>query len=216
MKMNSKIKGLIGSVMGVVFVLSTVGCSNNQYQPLPQKDQKQPVTTDAAAYNYLVGPGDELEIFVWRNPEVSETVTVRPDGKVTTPLVEDLEVSGLTPTEVARKVEEALSVFIKEPIVTVLVSEFQGPYSEQVRVIGEASEPQAVPYREDMSLLDIMIAVGGLTEFADGNQASVIRVVDGQQQQYSVRIEDLIKKGDISANADILPGDIVIIPEAWF
>ncbi|WP_233153021.1 XrtA/PEP-CTERM system exopolysaccharide export protein [Motiliproteus sp. MSK22-1] len=214
--MNSKIKGLIGSVMGVVFVLSTVGCSNNQYQPLPQKDQKQPVTTDAAAYNYLVGPGDELEIFVWRNPEVSETVTVRPDGKVTTPLVEDLEVSGLTPTEVARKVEEALSVFIKEPIVTVLVSEFQGPYSEQVRVIGEASEPQAVPYREDMSLLDIMIAVGGLTEFADGNQASVIRVVDGQQQQYSVRIEDLIKKGDISANADILPGDIVIIPEAWF
>ena len=214
--MNSKIKGLIGSIVGVVFILSAAGCSNNQYQALPQKDQKQPVTTDAAAYNYLVGPGDELEIFVWRNPEVSETVTVRPDGKVTTPLVEDLEVSGLTPTEVARKVEEALSVFIKEPIVTVLVSDFRGPYSEQVRVIGEASEPQAIPYREDMSLLDIMIAVGGLTEFADGNQASVIRVVDGQQQQYSVRIEDLIKKGDISANADILPGDIVIIPEAWF
>lgn len=210
MKVNLK------AAIGLAMVISLAGCASNSYEPLPTKAQKQPVTTDPSMYNYLVGPGDSLNIFVWRNPEVSETVTVRPDGKVTTPLVEDLEVSGMTPTEVARKVEEALSKFIREPIVTVIVEGFEGPYSEQVRIVGEASEPQAIPYREDMSVLDVMIAVGGLTDFAAGNDASVIRVVDGTQVQYGVRIDDLIKKGDITANADILPGDIIIIPEAWF
>lgn len=210
--MKSKIKATIG----LSLIITLAGCASNSYTPLPSKAQKEPVTTDPAAYAYLVGPGDSLEIFVWQNPEVSETVTVRPDGKVTTPLVEDLDVAGLTPTEVARKVEEALGQYIREPIVTVIVGGFQGPYSEQVRIVGEASSPQAITYREDMSLLDVMIAVGGLTEFADGNNASVIRVVDGKQVQYGVRIEDLIKTGDITANADILPGDILIIPEDWF
>ena len=214
--MNGKIKTLVVRATGVALLLGLVGCASNQYPPLPSKAQKQPVTTDPAAYNYLIGAGDELEIFVWRNPEVSEEVTVRPDGKVTTPLVEDLEVSGLTPTEVARKLEEALSTYIKEPIVTVLVEGFSGPYSEQVRILGEASQPQAIPYRKDMSVLDVMIAVGGLTEFADGNNASVVRVINGEQKQFGVRLDDLIENGDISANADILPGDIIIIPEAWF
>ncbi|MEH6625321.1 MAG: XrtA/PEP-CTERM system exopolysaccharide export protein [Motiliproteus sp.] len=214
--MNGKLKTLVVRVSGIALLLSIAGCASTEFAPLPPKAQKQPVTTDPSAYNYLIGAGDQLDIFVWRNPEVSQEVTVRPDGMVTTPLVEDLKVSGKTPTEVARKLEEALGVYIKEPIVTVLVEGFQGPYSEQVRIIGEAGQPQAIPYRKDMSLLDVMISVGGLTEFADGNHASVVRVVDGAQQQFGVRIEDLIKDGDISANADILPGDIVIIPEAWF
>jgi polysaccharide export outer membrane protein len=122
----------------------------------------------------------------------------------------------LTPTQIARLIEEKLSVYIKEPIATVLVGGFVGPYSEQVRIIGEASKPQSLSYREDMTLLDVMISVGGLTEFANGNGASVVRIVDGQQQQFSVRLNDLVRGGDISANANILPGDIVIIPESWF
>ncbi len=205
----------IGSiVVGLVFILT--GCSSHSYPPLPNSQPKQPLTTDPSQYNYLVGPGDSLNIFVWRNPEVSQSVTVRPDGKITTPLVEDIPVSGLTPTQIARLVEEKLSVYIKEPIATVLVGGFVGPYSEQVRIIGEASEPQALSYRQSMTLLDVMIQVGGLTEFADGNAASIVRIVDGQQQQYGVRIKDLIQGAQIDANVDILPGDIVIIPESWY
>ncbi len=199
---------------GLALVLT--GCSSNSYPPLKSSLSKQPKTTDPNLYNYLVGPGDSLSIFVWRNPEVSQSVTVRPDGKITTPLVEDIPVSGLTPTQIARLIEEKLSIYIKEPIATVLVGGFVGPYSEQVRIIGEASQPQALSYREDMTLLDVMISVGGLTEFANGNGASVVRIVDGHQRQFSVRLHDLVRGGDISANADILPGDIVIIPESWF
>ncbi|MEH6824669.1 MAG: XrtA/PEP-CTERM system exopolysaccharide export protein [Motiliproteus sp.] len=200
--------------MSLAVVLT--GCSGNAYTPLPTSLSKQPFTTDPDQYRYLVGPGDSLNIFVWRNPEVSQSVTVRPDGMITTPLVEDIPVSGLTPTQVARLIEEKLSIYIKEPIATVLASGFIGPYSEQIRIIGEASQPQSLPYREDMTLLDVMISVGGLTEFANGNGASVVRIVDGEQRQYSVRLHDLVRGGDISANADILPGDIVIIPESWF
>ncbi len=200
--------------MSLAVVLT--GCSGNAYLPLPTSLSKQPFTTDPDQYSYLVGPGDSLNIFVWRNPEVSQSVTVRPDGMITTPLVEDIPVSGLTPTQIARLIEEKLSIYIKEPIATVLASGFIGPYSEQVRIIGEASQPQSLPYREDMTLLDVMISVGGLTEFANGNGASVVRIVEGEQRQYSVRLHDLVRGGDINANADILPGDIVIIPEAWF
>lgn len=209
-------KSYLKATIGLSMILSLAGCASNSYEPLPTKAQKEPVTADPAAYEYLVGPGDSLNIFVWQNPEVSQSVTVRPDGKVTTPLVEDLDVAGLTPTEVARKVEEALGQYIREPIVTIIVNGFQGPYSEQIRIVGEASSPQSIPYRQDMSLLDVMIRVGGLTPFADGNSASVIRVINGEQVQFGIRIEDLIKHGDITANADILPGDIIIIPEDWF
>lgn len=200
----------------IISLTLITGCTSNPYPPLPTAVAKPPHTTDPAKYNYLVGPGDSLNIFVWRNPEVSQTVTVRPDGKITTPLVEDVPVSGLTPTEVARKLEERLSVYIKEPIVTVIVGGFVGPYSEQVRVIGEAQKPQSLPYRDDMTLLDVMIDVGGLTDFANGNGASIVRIVDGKQKQYGIRIQDLIQDGDIAANVHILPGDIIIIPEAWF
>lgn len=205
----------IAQILLISVVLSWIaGCSSTN--TLPQATARASLTTSIDDYNYLIGPGDNLSIFVWNQPEVSGAFVVRPDGKITTSLVEDLQVSGKTPTQLARDVEQALGKYIREPIVTVSVTSFSGPFSEQVRVIGEATTPSAISYNEDMTLLDLMIAVGGLTEFADGNDAKLIRVVNGQQKSYSVRLNSLIKDGDISANIDILPGDILIIPEAWF
>jgi polysaccharide export outer membrane protein len=178
-----------------------------------------PAPTDAqvaANPDYLIGPGDSINIIVWRNPEVSMSVPVRPDGKITTPLVEDLPASGKTSTELARDIEKALAKFIQQPVVTVVVSSFVGTYGEQIRVIGQAARPQALPYRRDMSLMDVMIAVGGTTEFAAGNRASLVRTVDGKQQKFNVRIDDLVKDGDISANVPVRPGDVLIIPESYF
>ncbi|GAB6067015.1 polysaccharide export protein [Methylothermus subterraneus] len=169
-----------------------------------------------ADYTYIIGPGDSLEMFVWGNPEITRTVVVRPDGKISAPLVEELPATGKTPYQLARDIEKELSRYIRNPLVTVIVSGFVGPFSEQIRVVGEAANPQAVPYREHMTLLDLMIAVGGVTEFAAGNRATLVRRINGQQQQFRVRIDDLLKDGDISANVDLLPGDILIIPEAFF
>jgi len=175
----------------------------------------EPLSGQAVPY-YLIGPGDNLNIFVWRNPDLSTSVPVRPDGRVSIPLVEDLVVSGKTSTKLAREIEKELSVFVKDPLVTVIVTGFLGPFSQQVRIIGEASTPQALPYRENMTVLDVMISVGGLTEFAAGNRANIIRQVDGRQKEIDVRLEDLIRDGDITANVTIRPGDILIIPESWF
>lgn len=183
---------------------------------LPEATTRPSLTTDVNDYQYLIGPGDNLTIFVWRNPEISGNFIVRPDGKVTTSLVEDLDVAGRTPTMLAREIEEALAQYINNPRVTVSVGNFNGPLSEQVRVIGEALNPSAISYTEHMTLLDLMIAVGGLTEFANGNGAKLVRVVNGKKVSYDLDINDLIKKGDIEKNVDMLPGDIVIIPEAWF
>ena len=169
-----------------------------------------------APADYLIGPGDAVNIIVWRNPEVSMSVPVRPDGKITTPLVEDLPAAGKTSTELARDIEKALAKFIQQPVVTVVVTGFVGNYAEQIRVIGQAARPQALPYRRDMSLMDVLIAVGGVTEFASGNRASIIRTVDGKQQKLNVRLDDLIKDGDISANMPVRPGDILVIPESFF
>ncbi|MFT6284911.1 MAG: polysaccharide export outer membrane protein [Arenicella sp.] len=190
------------------------GCSSNS--TLPEATTRPSLTTSIDNYKYLIGPGDNVNIFVWRNPEVSGSFTVRPDGMITTSLVEDLQVSGKTPTALAREVEKELSKYIRDPIVTVSVGRFSGPYSEQVRVIGEATSPQAISYQEDMTLLDLMVAVGGITEFANGDGSKLIRVENGIQKEYILNIDRLIKEGDISANVDILPGDILIIPEAWF
>jgi polysaccharide biosynthesis/export protein len=188
-------------------------CSSNT---LPRATLHKSNTVDVNSYKYLIGAGDSLNIFVWRNPEVSGTFIVRPDGMITTSLVEDIPVSGKTPTELARSIEEILSQFYREPVVTVTVNGFVGPFSEQIRVIGEAAQPRSINYKKNMTLLDVMIEVGGLTEFADGNDATLVRIVDGQQVLYDVFIEDLIKNGEISANVDVLPGDIIVIPETWF
>lgn len=197
-----------------IFVILIAGCSNTP--SLPQATTRPSMTTDVNNYQYLIGPGDSLTIFVWRNPEISGQFIVRPDGKVTTSLVEDIDVAGKTPSALAREIEEQLSVYINNPRVTVSVNNFKGPLSEQVRVIGEATNPSAVNYTEHMTLLDLMIAVGGLTEFADGNNAKLVRVIDGKQVTFDLNIDDLIRDGDIKENVDMLPGDIVIIPEAWF
>ncbi|MDN4053731.1 polysaccharide export protein [Massilia sp. YIM B02763] len=176
----------------------------------------QVVDNQVSNPEYRIGPGDTVNIIVWRNPEVSMAVPVRPDGKITTPLVEDLPAAGRTSTELARDIEQALTKFIQQPVVTVVVTNFVGNYSEQIRVIGQATRPQALPYRKEMSLMDVMIAVGGTTEFAAGNRASLIRNVDGKQQKYNVRLDDLVKDGDISANVQMRPGDVLVIPESYF
>ncbi|MFB9243768.1 polysaccharide export protein [Massilia antarctica] len=170
----------------------------------------------ASNQDYLIGPGDSVNIVVWRNPEVSTSVPVRPDGKITTPLVEDLQASGKTSTTLARDIEKALEKYIQQPVVTVIVTSFVGNYSDQIRVIGQAARPQALAYRRDMSLMDVLIAVGGVTEFASGNKAIVIRKVDGKSQKLGVRLNDLIKEGDISANIYMRPGDVLVIPESFF
>lgn len=176
-----------------------------------------PAPANAATPDYLykIGPLDTVNVVVWRNPEISGSVPVRPDGKITMTLIEDLPVLGKDPTTVAREVEKALSKYVRDPVVTVIVTGFNGPYDEQIRVVGEAQKPQALPFRQGMTLLDLMIAVGGLTDFADGNKASIMRASEGGKQ-YAVRLRDLIKRGDISANVDVKPGDILLIPQSWF
>jgi polysaccharide export outer membrane protein len=183
-------------------------CSSTSYPPAP-------VAAATPDYRYLIGPLDTINIIVWRNPELSLTVPVRPDGFISTPLVEDLPALGRNPTDLARDLEKALGKYSRDPVVTVVVTGFAGAASEQIRIVGEAARPQAIPYRQNMTLLDVMIQVGGLTDFADGNGAVLVRGKD-QGKQYSVRIKDLIKRGDISANVDVRPGDVLIIPQGWF
>ena len=190
-------------------MLALGGCASTQPAAMP-------MAAPGPSHDYLIGPGDNVNIVVWRNPEVSTTVPVRPDGKITTPLVEDLQASGKTSTALARDIEKALAKFIQQPVVTVVVTSFVGNYSEQIRVIGQAARPQALPYRRDMSLMDVMIAVGGITEFASGNKASIIRMVDGKQTTLPVRLKDLVKGGDISANIYMHPGDVLVVPESFF
>ena len=201
------------TVILLSFAYVIAGCST---LTLPPATVHQSTTVDVTTYKYLIGAGDVVNIFVWRNPEVSGTFVVRPDGMITTALVEDIPVSGKTPTELARTIEEILATYLREPVVTVTVNNFVGPFSEQIRVIGEASQPKSINYIQQMTLLDVMIQVGGLTEFADGNDAVLVRVENGKQKQYEIYIEDLIKNGEIGANVDVLPGDIIVIPEAWF
>jgi polysaccharide export outer membrane protein len=152
---------------------------------------------------------------VWRNPELSMGVPVRPDGRLTMPLVEDLMALGRTPTELARDIERELAKYVRDPLVTVIVSGASGPFSEQIRILGEATRPQAIPYRQDMTLLDLMIIVGGITDFADGNKTVLVRGAE-QGKMYTLRINDLVKRGDFTANVDLKPGDVLIIPQSWF
>lgn len=206
-------KSLKKLVVTLFLVQIISACSTSS---LPTATLHPSNTADINTYKYLVGAGDVLNIFVWRNPEVSGSFVVRPDGMITTSLVEDIKVTGKTPTELARSIEEILGTYLRDPIVTVTVNKFIGPFSEQIRVIGEAATPQAINYTQHMTLLDVMIQVGGLTEFANGNNAVLVRIENGQQKQYDIMIDNLLKDGEISANVDMLPGDIIIIPEAWF
>jgi polysaccharide export outer membrane protein len=207
--MFRRLSAAITVVMAAMAVTAILGgCASANYPPAP-------TTAASDSYNYLIGPGDVLNIVIWRNPELSMTVPVRPDGKIAAPLVEDLPALGKDATTLARDVEKALSKYIRDPVVTVVVTSFVGPYSEQIRVVGEAAKPQTLPYKQKMTLLDVMIAVGGMTDFADGNKASILRTAENNKQ-YSVRLSDLVKRGDVSANVEMRPGDVLIIPQSWF
>ena len=207
--MNMIKLGLLWRVAAVALVLSWLGgCGTlGAFPPAPA----QAATQD---YTYIIGAGDSINIVVWRNPELSMSVAVRPDGKIAAPLVDDLLAQGKTPVQLARDVEVVLSKYVRDPIVTVLVAGFVGPYSEQIRIIGEASRPQAIPYKQQMTLLDLMIVVGGITDFA-ADKAIILRTREGNKQ-YSVRVRDLLRRGDVSANVDMQPGDILIIPQSLF
>jgi polysaccharide export outer membrane protein len=167
---------------------------------------------------YIIGPLDQLTIFVWRNPELGAKVQVRPDGRITTPLIEDMPAVGKTPTMLAQDIKMQLSEFIREPLVSVIVDNFSGTFSQQIRVVGATEKPASIPYRANMTLLDAMIAVGGLSEFASGNKARLIRNdrQTGTQRTYNVRLGDLLKRGDSKANVSLAPGDVIIIPESMF
>lgn len=197
-----------GALLALLWLLAACGGGNE----LPTSFSGG---TPTSAPLYRIGPNDSLQIFVWRNPDLTTGVTVRPDGRITVPLIDDLEASGKTPTELARDIEGALANFVQDPLVTVIMTGFVGTFEQQVRVVGAATNPQAIPFRANMTLLDVMISVGGLTETAAGNRATLVRVVDGEQREFRVRLDSLIKRGDISANVAMLPGDIVIIPETF-
>ena len=193
-------------LLAIAATLTLAGCAS--HPPAPK-------TAASDAYSYIIGPGDNLNIVVWRNPELSMTVPVRPDGKISSPLIDDLNAMGKDSTALARDIEKELGKFIRDPVVTVIVTGFVGPYSEQIRVIGEAAKPQILAYKQKMTVLDVMIAVGGITDFADGNRATILRTSENNAQ-YSVRLKDLVKRGDVSANVEMKPGDVLIIPQSWF
>ena len=192
-------------------VLAVTGCSSNPNMNL--SPEQQAATPD---YEYLIGPGDTMEVFVWGNPDLSTNVTVKPDGKITTRLVENIEASGKTASQLARDIEKAYGQYVKSAVVSVIVNNFVGVPFQQVRVVGEAQQPLKVPYRKHMTALDAMIEVGGLTDFASGNRTVLIRNFEGKREVLELRLDDLLKDGDISANVPMYPGDIIIIPESWF
>ena len=202
--------GAMAVVAGALLGLAGCGSNPNKGDLTPEQ---QAATPD---YEYLIGPGDTMEVFVWGNPDLSTTVVVKPDGKITTRLVENIEASGKTASQLARDIEKAYSQYVKSAVVSVIVNNFVGVPFQQVRVVGEAQKPLAVPYRKHMTVLDAMIEVGGLTDFASGNKAVLVRNFEGKREVLQLRLDDLLKDGDISANAPMYPGDIVIIPESWF
>jgi polysaccharide export outer membrane protein len=205
-QLSKQILGIMGAALAA---LALVACGTAGRYPAA------PASTAGAEYLYVIGPLDTVNIIVWRNPDLSITVPVRPDGRISGPLVEDLQAAGRNPKELAREIEKTLAKYIRDPVVTVVVNNFQGQFGEQIRIVGEAAKPQSLPFRKDMSLLDVMIQVGGLTDFADGNGAVLVRGSEGGKQ-YSVRLKDLLKRGDISANVQVRPGDVIIVPQSWF
>lgn len=175
-------------------------------------------TREGPGEEYVIGPMDSLQIFVWRNPELSTKVQVRPDGRITTPLINDMPAVGKTPAMLADDLKYALGEYIKDPIVSVIVENFQGTFSQQIRVVGASEKPASLPYRANMTVLDAMIAVGGLSEFAAGNRSRLIRYdrSTGKQREFKLRLSSLLKDGDTSANVKLEPGDVIIIPQSMF
>lgn len=204
-----KIKGFIASIlMGSAAVMA--GCATSG--KAPENFQNE----DWVGEEYRIGPGDKLSVFVWNHPELSVALPVRPDGKISAPLVGEVPAVGKTPGELAKDIETGLAEYVRAPTVNVMVTEFVGAFSDQVRVIGQAAQPSIVPYRMQMTLLDVLVEVGGLTELAAGNRTRIIRRVDGKEISMSVKAQDLLEKGDMSQNVTLRPGDVVVVPQAIF
>jgi polysaccharide biosynthesis/export protein len=214
----------VGSLVTLLMVaLSVAGCSSGGSPAVPAAAQARSADnmkpTDTTPNDqYVIGAGDSLSVFVYRNPDLSEPgVSVRPDGRISVPLIEDITAAGKTPTQLAREIEDRLKKYVQDPNVTVIVRSFIGPTDRQIKVIGEATEPAAIPYRDHMTLLDVMIATKGLTKYAAGNRAVIVRRdPDGKQTTIDVKLNDLVKRGDISQNMEMQPGDTLIIPQSWF
>ena len=216
MRFLSVSRFLIGASLPAL-VLS--GCASGGAVPGKQLPPASFVSTqEGPGEEYVIGPLDDLTIFVWRNPELGAKVQVRPDGRITTPLITDMPAVGKTPKMLADDIKLALSQYIENPLVSVIVNNFSGTFSQQVRIVGATEKPASIPYRANMTLLDAIIAVGGLSEYATGNRARLVRFDkdSGKQTEYQVRLNDLLKKGDTRANVMLAPGDVIIIPESMF
>ena len=210
--MNRRINRALMFLIPAALMVLSAACA--MYTDYDATNMPEEVT--APVDEYRIGPGDEVQIFVWDHPDLSLAVQVRPDGEISTPLVEDLQAAGKTPTELARDIELVLSEFVRSPVVTVIMQGFQGEAEQQVRVVGQAAQPQAIQYREGMTVLDVMIAVGGLGELAAGNRAKLVRQVNGDSVDIRVRLDDLLNNGRLDQNVQMRPGDVLIIPESVF
>lgn len=208
--MRTKIGVMTAILLSVLFMS---GCAAPK---LPEATQHRSKAFDVNTYEYLIGPNDVVKVFVWQHPEVTGTYNVKPDGRITLPLLGDVILSGKTTVELSKELEEKFDVLLRSPKVTVTVESFTGSFNEQVRIVGAAATAQAINYSKNMTLLDVMIQIGGLTKYANGNDATLIRMIDGKRKEFSLGITDLLKGGDLSENVDILPGDVIVIPEAWF
>ena len=215
MRASAKFQFSLAALAGAVFLS---GCAGG-----PRAGQSLPPAGfvdagDQVSEAYLIGPADEITVFVWRNEELGANVQVRPDGRITTPLITDMVAAGKTPAQLAEDIRVALSQYVQDPIVSVMVNRPQGTFSQQIRIVGAIERPTAIPYRANMTLLDAMVAVGGLSEFAAGDRARLIRFdrATGQQREYDLRIASLLRRGDVRANVRLEPGDVIIIPESMF
>jgi len=209
------------TLAATVSALALTGCATGGGRTghvLPPADFVANGNDNQVSENYIIGALDEIAIFVWRNPELGWAGPVRPDGRITTPLISDMVAAGKTPAQLADDLRAALDAYIQEPLVSVSVNRPQGSFSQQVRIVGATARPAAIPYRANMTLLDAMIAVGGLSEFAAGDRARLVRVdrASGRQREYDLRIASLLRRGDVSANVRLEPGDVIIIPESMF
>ena len=206
----------LAAALAAAFLTSCASSGNVQSSDALRSSSTTASASGDVSPDYLIGPLDQLDVFVWRAPELSTKVTVRPDGRISTPLVEDMVAAGKTPTQLATDLEGELAEYVKSPEVSVIVSNFQSTFDQQVRVIGEAQKPIALPYQAGMTVLDVMVAVGGLTQYAAGNRSVLIRGSGEDRQSYRLRLDDLMRKGKITANVPVLPGDVILIPESIF
>ena len=197
-------------------LVGAAGCATGEYPELPPASEAPADDSAEASFDYLIGPGDELEIFVWGYEDLSVSAAVRPDGRITTRLVEDLQAAGRTPTDLAREIERRYAEYVTEPVVTVGVAGFVGDRAQQIRVIDADGEAESVAYSAGMTLLDLLVQIGGMGEFASGNRTVLVRGAGEDRKSYSVRAGDLVRKADMSANVALRPGDVVIIPQSWF